>query len=80
MKKIFGFIECDTIFLGDLSIHGKLHTIENGVRAICVIRMIDKWYDSLQTNNITDDVLGGISKTVKEDDIDKLKSMMEEIK
>ena len=39
-KKLFGILTCDTIFSGDFSKDGKLHTIENAVRFISVLGIV----------------------------------------
>lgn len=39
-KKLFGFLECDTIFSGDFTRDGKIHTLENLVRGIGVLLLI----------------------------------------
>lgn len=33
-RKLFGFLECDTIFSGDFTREGKIHTVENLCRVI----------------------------------------------
>lgn len=39
-RYLFGFIECDTIFSGDFSTYGIVHTISNVLKLITILLLV----------------------------------------